>query len=75
MGTISVVGDRVSFEVEGWDKFWALKSQLQIPLSHIHRRVFNREGRLSGEDAARSSTARAPTGGDRSAALARLVRP
>ena len=23
------------FEVEGWDKLWALKSQLEIPLSHI----------------------------------------
>ena len=35
MVTISVEGDRVRFEVEGWDKVWALKSQLEIPLEHI----------------------------------------
>ena len=23
------------FEVEGWDKLWALKSQLEIPVAHI----------------------------------------
>jgi hypothetical protein len=33
--TISIEGDRVRFEVEGWDKLWALKSQLEIPLDHI----------------------------------------
>ena len=32
---VSVEGDRVRFEVEGWDKLWALKSQLEIPLAHI----------------------------------------
>jgi hypothetical protein len=32
---VSVHGDRVRFEVEGWDKLWALKSQLEIPLNHI----------------------------------------
>jgi len=35
MVRVSVHGDRVRFEVEGWDKLWALKSQLEIPLSHI----------------------------------------
>ena len=35
MVTVSVEGDRVRFEVEGWDKFWAMKSQLEIPLEHI----------------------------------------
>ena len=35
MVRISVEGDRVRFEVEGWDKLWALKSQLEIPISHI----------------------------------------
>ena len=35
MVTISVEGDRVRFDVEGWDKFWAFKSQLEIPLEHI----------------------------------------
>jgi hypothetical protein len=36
MVTVSIEGDRVRFEVEGWDKFWALKSQLEIPLEHIN---------------------------------------
>jgi hypothetical protein len=35
MVNISIVGDRVHFEVEGWDKLWALKSHLEIPLEHI----------------------------------------
>lgn len=32
---VSVEGDRVAFEVEGWDKLWAFKSRLDIPLAHI----------------------------------------
>src|SRR5579871_5833017 len=35
MVRVSVDGDRVNFEVEAWDKLWALKSHLTIPLSHI----------------------------------------
>lgn len=35
MVNVSIEGDRVRFEVEGWDKLWALKSQLEIPLAHI----------------------------------------
>ena len=35
MVSISIEGDRVRFEVEGWDKLWAFKSQLEIPLEHI----------------------------------------
>jgi hypothetical protein len=35
MVNVVVQGDRVRFEVEGWDKLWALKSQLEIPLAHI----------------------------------------
>ena len=35
MVRITIEGDRVRFDVEGWDKLWALKSQLEIPLSHI----------------------------------------
>lgn len=35
MVEISIHGDRVHFEVQGWDKFWALKSRLEFPLSHI----------------------------------------
>ncbi|MGH7602467.1 MAG: hypothetical protein ACRENK_00560 [Gemmatimonadaceae bacterium] len=35
MVDVSVIGDRVRFEVDGWDKLWALKSQLEIPVAHI----------------------------------------
>ena len=35
MMSVVVEGDRVRFEVEGWDKLWALKSRLEIPLAHI----------------------------------------
>ena len=35
MVEITILGDRVHFEVEGWDKLWAVKSQLEIPLSHV----------------------------------------
>jgi hypothetical protein len=35
MVQVSMHNDRVRFEVEGWDKFWALKSQLEIPVAHI----------------------------------------
>lgn len=32
---ISIEGDRIRFEVQGWDKLWALKSQLEFPLDHV----------------------------------------
>jgi hypothetical protein len=35
MVDVSIEGDRVIFEVEGFDKLWALKSQLDIPVAHI----------------------------------------
>jgi hypothetical protein len=35
MVRVSIHGDRVRFEVEGWDKLWAMKSHLEIPLAHI----------------------------------------
>ncbi|HVT40828.1 MAG TPA: hypothetical protein VHE78_17445 [Gemmatimonadaceae bacterium] len=35
MVDVSVQGDRIIFEVEGWDKLWALKSKLEIPIEHV----------------------------------------
>ena len=35
MVSVSIHGDRARFDVEGWDKLWALKSSLEIPLAHI----------------------------------------
>ena len=35
MVEVTVDGDRITFEVEGWDKFWALRSRLEIPVDHI----------------------------------------
>lgn len=35
MVDITTDGGKLVFEVEGWDKLWALKSRLEIPLSHV----------------------------------------
>jgi hypothetical protein len=35
MVDVTIQEGRVIFEVEGWDKLWALKSRLEIPLDHI----------------------------------------
>jgi|SRR5579862_7232667 len=35
MVDVSVDGDRAIFLVEGFDKLWALRSRLEIPLAHI----------------------------------------
>jgi hypothetical protein len=35
MVNVTIEGDRVHFEVEGWDKLWAFRSRLEIPLAHI----------------------------------------
>jgi hypothetical protein len=32
---VTVDADKIVFEVEGWDKLWALRSRLEIPISHI----------------------------------------
>lgn len=36
MVEVTVLGDRVRFEVEGWDRLWAFRSHLEIPLEHIN---------------------------------------
>jgi hypothetical protein len=35
MVNIRIGADKAIFEVQGWDKLWSLRSQLEIPLSHI----------------------------------------
>ncbi|MBV6520752.1 MAG: hypothetical protein MNPFHGCM_00870 [Gemmatimonadaceae bacterium] len=35
MVEITIDGDRAHFDVQGWDKLWAFKSHLDIPLAHI----------------------------------------
>jgi hypothetical protein len=35
MVEITLSGDEVIFDVEGWDKMWSLRSQLKIPRAHI----------------------------------------
>jgi hypothetical protein len=32
---ISIAGDTVIFEVQGLDKLWAMKSRIEVPMSHI----------------------------------------
>jgi hypothetical protein len=36
MVEITIDGNNVLFEVEGWDKLWSLRSRLTIPLGHIN---------------------------------------
>jgi hypothetical protein len=35
MVKVSIDGERAHFAVQGWDRLWALKSSLDIPLAHI----------------------------------------
>ena len=35
MVEVTVQGDRVVFGVEGFDRLWALRSRLEIPLAHV----------------------------------------
>ncbi len=35
MVEVSVEGQKAIFTVQGWDKLWALRSRLEIPLAHI----------------------------------------
>ena len=35
MVDISIVGDELHMEVKGWDKLWAFKGKLELPLKHI----------------------------------------
>jgi hypothetical protein len=37
MVDVRIEGDRAVFRIEGSDKLWALRSQLEIPLAHISR--------------------------------------
>lgn len=35
MVAVSVVGDRLHLEVQGFDKLWSFRSQLELPLEHV----------------------------------------
>ena len=35
MTTVTISDGKLRVEVEGWDKLWALKSHLEIPLEHV----------------------------------------
>lgn len=35
MVTIQIEDDRLALMVEGWDKLWALRGRLEIPLAHV----------------------------------------
>ena len=36
MVDVSVEQGRLRLEVQGWDKMWALRSRLEIPLEHVY---------------------------------------
>ncbi|MGW4652353.1 hypothetical protein [Kitasatospora sp. NPDC004289] len=35
MAVVSVADGVLTVEVEGWDRFWALRSRIEIPLRHV----------------------------------------
>jgi hypothetical protein len=35
MVIVTVEGDRIRLSVQGWDKLWALRSELEFPLAHV----------------------------------------
>jgi hypothetical protein len=35
MTNVTIEDGKVLIQVEGWDKFWSLRSRLEIPLAHI----------------------------------------
>jgi hypothetical protein len=35
MVDITITGDRIRLDVQGWDKLWALTSELEFPLAHV----------------------------------------
>jgi hypothetical protein len=41
MVNVTVLGDRAVFEVQGLDQLWALRSRVEIPLTHITGAEFN----------------------------------
>ena len=43
MVNIRIDEDKAIFEVQGWDKLWSLRSQLEIPLSHIRGAYLDQE--------------------------------
>jgi len=43
MVKVSLTGDSAVFEVEGLDRLWALRSRLEIPLTHIEEVTFDPE--------------------------------
>jgi hypothetical protein len=43
MVEVAVEGDRAVFRIEGLDKLWAFRSQLEIPLAHITAVEVNHE--------------------------------
>ena len=43
MVVIIIVGDRLRLEVQGLDKLWSLKSQLELPLTHVVSARVDRE--------------------------------
>ena len=58
MVDVTVQGDKITFEVEGWDKLWALKSKLEIPIAHVKSALYDESAakgwwhgvRLGGSD-------------------------
>ncbi len=35
MVEVSIHGNRIRFEVQGWDRLWSFRNQLEIPVAHV----------------------------------------
>jgi len=35
MATVTIENGQLAIQIEGWDKFWSLRSRLEIPLAHV----------------------------------------
>jgi hypothetical protein len=35
MAQVEIVGDQLRVQIEGMDRLWTFKSQLEIPLAHV----------------------------------------
>jgi hypothetical protein len=57
MARVEVAGDLLSVQIEGTDKLWTFKSQLNIPLAHVTGVEADPEVARAG----RAGAAQAPT--------------
>lgn len=48
MTTVTISDGKLLIEVQGWDKLWALKSHLEVPLEHVKAVRSAKDERVQG---------------------------